>query len=149
MTLNLNGESLWQAIIKAVREWWRGNRRRGLAPHDYRMLVLLALIPLAGCMNVKRGDFEVNAKFTDFSTKDFTYLKMVDGRTNEYFHVKAPTSSSSESVHWVCNAACSIAGACLGAPAGPAGVVGGAAAGGGASELFQKWLDKGRKLVGK
>lgn len=100
-------------------------------------------------MSVKRGDFEVDAKFTDFSTKDFTYLRTIGGITNEYFHVKGPSSTSSESVHWVCNAACSIAGACLGAPAGLAGVVGGAAAGGGASELIQKWIDKAKKVVGK
>ncbi len=104
---------------------------------------------LTGCMSVKRGDFEVDAKFTDFSTKDFTYLRTIGGVTNEYFHVKGPSSTSSESVHWVCNAACSIAGACFGAPAGPAGIVGGAAAGGGVSELIQKWIDKGKKLVGK
>lgn len=143
--MTLNGETLWQAIVKAVKAWWRGPRG---GSGYYKMALVLALC-LSGCMNVKRGDFEVNARFTDFSTKDFTYLKTVNGTTNEYFHVKAPASTSSESVHWVCNAACSIAGACLGAPAGPAGVVGGAAAGGGVSELVQKWIDKGKKLVGK
>jgi len=148
MKLNLNGESTIGAILLAIKTWWYGDHTRP-GWWDYRGIIVVALIPLVGCMSVKRGDFEVTAQFTDVATKDFVYLRTVGGVTNEYFHVKGPSATSSESVHWVCNAAMSIAGGCLGAPAGPVGVVGGAAAGGGVSELFQKWIDKGRKLVGK
>lgn len=113
-------------------------------------IAMLLCVMLCGCLSFKRGDFEMHANAVEIQSREITYCRTVDGGTNEYFNLKAPSSSSSDTVHWFCNTTLAIAGGFGGfSVGGPVGAAGGAAAGAGLSELVQKYLDKAKHLIGK
>jgi hypothetical protein len=114
-----------------------------------KIMAMLVAVTMCGCLQIQRGDFKLKAVGSDVNTKEFIYTKTIGNGTNEYWHIKGSSVDQSASVHWICNTALSIAGGFGGFAVGNVpGAVAGASAGGGISELLQKWMDKGKKLIG-